>query len=126
MKKFFMPFIIASIGFMCLSIYGIFKPDVEYKTTTGIIVRIDEHYDPIDDSINYTPYIDYKVDKTEYKDVEYGAYNSSMKIGDEVKVYYEPTDPTSIQAEGYKKVPYITLAISIVFLIVSIVAAKKF
>lgn len=120
MKKFILPSIIVSILFIVLSIIGIVKPDEEYYTTTGTIVRIEEYLDVIDDTTYYTPYIDYEVNDIQYKDVEYGAYNSNMQVGQQVTVYYLPEDPSMIQAEGYKKVPYITLGISLVFLAISV------
>ena len=106
---------------MVFSIIGIFTPDKEYLTTKGIIVDIEEYYDSIDDSNSYTTYIDYEVNGTKYEHVQYGSYNSSMKINDEIVVYYDPEDPTLIQAEGYKKVPYVVLGISTVFTIGSII-----
>ena len=120
MKKFYLVFIIFSLVFVGLGTYGIFKPEEKYEETIGTIVRIEEGYSTSDDGITYTPYINYKVNNKEYKDVQYGAYNSSMKVGDEVKVYYLFDDPTYIQAEGYKNVPYIVLGISLIFLSISI------
>lgn len=120
MKRFNLMFILVSILFMGISIFMIFQPEEDYEITTGRIVRIDEYFDSINDSIIYTPIIDYSVDEIEYKNVEYGAYDSSMKVGDEVNVYYKADNPSNIQAEGYKNVPYVVLAISIVFLVISI------
>ena len=120
MKKFLLSTLVLELLFIGISIYGIFKPDVEYNITTGRIVYIDEYYDAIDDGIRYTPYINYTVNGVEYKNVEYGAYDSSMKVNDEVNVYYLPDDPTFIQAEGYEKVPYVVLAISTIFLLITI------
>lgn len=110
---------------MGFSIYGIFAPDKEYLTTKGTIVDIEIVYDSIDDNNTYKPYIDYEVNGIKYEHVEYGAYDSSMKVNDEVVVYYDPEDPTLIQAEGYKKVPYVVLGISTIFTISSIIVAIK-
>lgn len=120
MKKYFIGTMIVGLLFICLSIYGIFHKDIEYIETKGIITDINSDYDSISEQTIYKVYIDYSVDNVEYKNVEYGAYNSSMQIGDEVIVYYSPDNPTFIQAEGYKKVPYVVLAISIVFELISI------
>ena len=116
---------IISIILLIFSLYGIFGPKKEYLTTTGTIVNIVESMDVTTDSTNSKAIIDYTVNGKEYKNVEYGAYNSSMKIGDEVLVYYEPNDPTHIQAEGFQKVPYVVLGISIVTIAVSIVLFIK-
>lgn len=126
MKKFNLLSILVSVLFIGLSLYAILKEDPEYKITTGKIVTIEEYYDPIDDMRTYTPYIDYKVNDIEYKNVEYGAYDSSMKVGDNVNVYYLPEDPSLIQAEGYKNVPYIVLTISSILLVASIIVFIKY
>lgn len=125
MKRFGISFIVAGLLIFILSLVGIFKPEEKYLTTTGTIVNIIEDYDAIDDSTYYTVYINYEANNIDFNNVEYGAYNSSMKIGDEVKVYYSPKDPSHIQAEGYQKVPYITLCASIVGIIVGIVFVVK-
>ena len=120
MRKISIPFIVVSLLFMGFSIYGILKPKEEYLTTKGIIVEIEEDYDPIDDNTFYTTFIDYEVEDKKYSHVEYGAYNSKMNVGDEVTVYYIENNPSLIQAEGYQKVPYIVFFISLGFLAISI------
>lgn len=125
MKRFGFSFILAGLIIFVLSLIGIFKPDEKYLTTTGTIVNIVEDFDVVDDSTYYTVYINYEANNTEFNNVEYGAYDSSMKIGDEVKVYYSPEDPSHIQAEGYQKVPYITLCASIVGIIIGVVFLFK-
>lgn len=124
-KKFAVILFIVSIILMSISIYGILGPKKEYLTTKGVIVDIVESMDVTTDSIDYKAIIDYTVNDIEYKNVEYGAYNSSMKIGDEVIVYYESNNPTHIQAEGFEKVPYVILAVSIVAIIISILLFIK-
>lgn len=125
MRKFVILPIVFSLLFIGISTYDILKPDEKYLTTTGKIVRIVEDYDISADAISYTTYIDYEVNNTKYRNVEYGAYNSSMNVGDEVTVYYLENNPTFIQAEGYEKTPYIVIGISLVFLIISIVILVK-
>lgn len=127
MKKFSLGFIVVELMFIIISLYGIFHKDIDYEVTKGKIVYIEEYHDPINEEFWYTPYIDYSVNGIEYKNVEYGAYDSSMKVGDEVNVYYSTEDPTLIQAEGFKKVPYIVLSISLVFLIITIyISLRKY
>lgn len=125
MKRFYFGFVFVGIVLSLLSIIAIFKSDEEYLTTKGTIVRIDEYYDNVDDTYNYTVYIDYEVNNTKYKDVEYGAYDSSMKVKDEVIVYYSPNDPTHIQAKGYEKVPYIVLPFALLITIFGIIKVIK-
>lgn len=69
--------------------------------------------------------IKYTVNNIEYKDVEYGSYNTSTEIGDEVVILYNPKDPAEIQAKGFEKVAYVTLPISIIGLSLSILGFIK-
>ena len=118
MRRFLVIFFIADLFFIVFSIYGIFHDDGPYKQTTGVIKNIISDYNYNDEMSICHVYIDYNVNGQEFKNVEYGAYNSSMKINDEVVVYYKEDNPSFIQAEGYKKVPYITLVLSIIFAII--------
>lgn len=120
MRKYYIPFALASIIILVLSLIGIFKKDVDYQETTGIIKHIEEEYDPAQEDYEYKVYIDYLVKNKKYQDILYPSYNSSMKVNDEVIVYYDPDDPKLIQAEGYEIVPYITLGASIIALVVTI------
>ncbi len=110
---------------MAISLIGIIKKDEEYLSVEGTIVDIVENYDPIDDDCDYSTYVDYEVEGKEYKNVEYGSYNSSMEIGDRVEVLYSPNNPNHIQAPGYKTVPYVVLTISSIEVIVGIVSLIK-
>ena len=116
---------IMSVLLMSISLFLLLSPQKEYLTTTGTIVDIVERTDVSTDSIDNKAIIDYTVDGIEYKDVEYGAYNSSMKIGDEVLVYYEIDNPSHIQAKGFEKVPYVILIVSTVALVVSVIMLIK-
>ena len=125
MKKFYFGFIIVGLILSCLSLYGIFGPKKEYLTTQGTIVSIIEDYDATDDSFISRVLINYEVNGIKYEDVEYGAYDSSMKVGDQVTVYYEEENPTHIQAEGYTKVPYVVLPFALLSTIGGIIAVIK-
>ena len=125
MKRFYFSFIIVGLLISIISLVGIFKPDEDYLTTQGTIIRIEEYWDTIDDTYSYTPIINYEVNGVKYDNIEYGAYDSSMKVGDKVTVYYSPTDPTRIQAEGYKTVPYITLPFALLITIYGIYKVIK-
>lgn len=105
---------------MVISLYDIFKPKELYNETTGVITRIIEEYDVSTDAMSYTPIISYSYNGKTYDNVEYGAYNSSMKIGDEVKVYVSLKDPTLIQSDGYEKAPYVILVFSTIILFFSL------
>ena len=105
---------------MGISLYGIFGPERDYLKTKGTIVGFDVKTDTISDSIEYQTIIDYSINGKEFKNVEYGQYKSSMRIGDEVVVYYDKDNPELIQPSGYKDVPYVVLGASVVFIAISI------
>lgn len=122
--------ILVGVIMLGLAIFFIFsKSDVEYVETTGKIVNIEEMRnltaEPDEEEWTYTVYVDYTVDGKEYKNVEYGAYDSSMEIGDEVTIEYNAEDPAQIQAPGADKVPYIVGAASILIIIFGVVALIK-
>lgn len=118
-------FILIAIVLIVLSLIGLTKEDEEYLSTEGTIVNIEEYYDPIEEESEYSTYIDYEVQGKEYKNVEYGAYNSDMKIGDKVEVLYSPNNPELIQTPNHKVVPYIVLAISLIALAAGLISYKK-
>ncbi len=97
-----------------LSVIGIVrKDDAEYRDVEATIVRINEEYDHINEQYEYTVFVDYEVDGVKYKSVEYGAYDSSMEIGDTVEAKYDVNNPEVIEAEGSEKVPYIVGGVGI-------------
>lgn len=97
-----------------LSVIGIVrKDDAEYRDVEATIVRINEEYDQINEQYEYTVFVDYEVDGVKYKSVEYGAYDSSMEIGDTVEAKYDVNNPEVIEAEGSEKVPYIVGGVGI-------------
>lgn len=117
--------IIASLIILVISIIGITAPKIEMLETKGVIVNIKEYIDPIDDTNSYTTYIDYSIGKEKYKNVEYGAYDSKMKVGDQVIVMYDPNNHTHIEAPNADRVPYITGGASLVSLVVFTVLLIK-
>lgn len=90
--------------------------DRNYETVEATIVRIDEGYDTQLEQYTHTVFVDYEVDGVKYADAEYGAYDSSMEIGDKVTAKYDTEDPTLIQAEGSENVPYIVGGAGLVIL----------
>ena len=121
MKKFKKVFglvitLVVGVVLVGFSIAALSAPDVDYQTTTGTIVDIQEETDAEDFTSGQT-YVDYTVDGKEYTHVEFGSYSSSMKLGDKVTVLYDPADPTHIQAEGTEFVPYVVLVVGILILL---------
>ena len=119
----FIGFIIFGLIFVAGSIFIMTRPKIEYKTCEGTVVNIEEYYDTFDgdNQLCHRVYVDYTVDGKEYKNAEYGSYNSSMKEGDKVAVYYDPSDPSSIQPEGFETVPYVVLGAGCVAIIVGVI-----
>lgn len=112
-------FCLFSIIFIILGIIGILKPDKEYRVSKGTISNIEEYYDQ-DGSLCYSVFINYKAGGRVFTNVEYGAYDSSMKVGDIVNVYYDPQNPSLFQSEGYKKTPYFVIGFGVLFLIIGL------
>ncbi len=109
-------FIVIGLILAGISVFVLTRPKVDYRTCEGTIVKIEERDEYVGDELTreYKVFIDYEADGKEYKEVEYGAYDSSMDEGDTVTVYYDPADPSRIQPEGFEKVPYVVLAAGIV------------
>lgn len=109
-KRFFMAIstIIIALIFVGLSIFAIARKDeVTFENVEATIVRIDEFYDTVNQQNEYTVFVDYEVEGVKYKGVEYGAYDSSMDVGDTVTAKYDVDNPEFIEAEGSENVPYI-------------------
>lgn len=51
------------------------------------------------DEYDYTVHIRYEIDGKKYEDAVYPGYDSSMKVGDEVEILYQTSNPENI-AEG--------------------------
>lgn len=51
-----------------------------------------------EDEYEYTVFVNYTVDKKEYKNVKYDRWVSTMKVGDKLEVEYDPKDPSKIQS----------------------------
>ena len=114
-------FIVLGLALIVICIIIIVKPDDRvFVETTGTIVNIVEEYSSFDDSNNYQVFVDYSVDGKDYKNVEYGAYNSKMKVGDSVTILYNQDDPTDITSPGSDKVVYFVLAAGILSLLVGV------
>lgn len=93
--------IIVGIMFMAggLLLFFTFDPDAYDMETTGTIVEITEEYDQINETWNYTPYIDFDAMGQKLTNVPYDTYKSSMKVGDEVVVYYKHGHPEEYVGE---------------------------
>lgn len=113
---------IIALVFVVASVVLMNAPKKELIETNGTIVKFVENYADNGEYESTDTYIDYSVNGKEYKNVKYGAYDSKMKIGDEVVVLYDENDPTFIQTPGSDFVPLAVLGISSVIFIVSLVS----
>ena len=102
--------LIFSILFIAIGILTpiIFNPKSYDGTTTGTIVALDQHLG-VDNEQDVTVYIDYTVDGVRYSHMSYNSYNSSMQVGDTVKVCYNTSDPTQSSAPFGKTVLFMSI-----------------
>ena len=121
------------VGLIILSL-GIFAvihdktSNTIYEDLTATIVDIDKRLvsdGPNDNHYEYTVYVDYAVYGERYEHVEYGAYDSKMKVGDKVTVYYDVSDPSIINAPGFENVPYIFIAVGTVITFIGVYLQNK-
>ena len=111
-----------SIFFFC------YDPADYDMQTTGTIVEITDYYDYTgqdDPQLMHDVYIDYTVDGVTYEHAEYFEYNSKMKVGDTVELYYMSQDPTQIAGSDKNMAPYFGLGIALIGLIMLIVNIIK-
>lgn len=104
------------VGLVILGIaaFAFFNHEEYDGVTTGTICDINKELSefPVEEDGNlnpeeqydYTVFVDYTVDGKEYKHVEYGAYSSSMKVGQSVEIKYDVNDPSKIQSPGGKTI----------------------
>ena len=93
-----------------------YDPSVYDVKATGTITDMDEHYESIggDNELVCDVYIDYVADGKNYEHVEFGEWNSGMRLGDEVEFWYMSSDPAKIASAGKDAAPYFALAFAIV------------
>ncbi len=116
---------IIGLLFVVISIFMMRGPKVEYVPATATIVDIQSEYDLAQETDVYTVLVDYTVDGVDYKNIEYGSYNSSMAVGDTVDIEYDPADPSHIQAPGSGFIVYIVLAVGVIAFVAGIISTVK-
>lgn len=89
----------------------------DFIKTTGKIVEIEDVYDPIDEEHDMTVYVDYTADGKQYQHVELGFYEPKMRVGSEIKIKYDPLNPSHIEPESLGAVPFIMLGLGVVVLL---------
>ena len=114
--------ILAVLGFL------FFRQNIDqrdYKETQAVVSKLelfeDAHYETglrgsTYVEATYTVFVKYTVDGKEYE-AEYGIY-SDHKVGDEVKILYDPKNPQEIGKPAFKIYPYIFLGGGCILVIV--------
>lgn len=98
------------------------KSSIDFKKNaleeTAIVYDIQNYVDD-DGDVNHTAYVKYFVEDKEYNEA-INYYNSSMKVGNEIKIYYDPNFPTQIQVEGSSTFLFIFPCMGLIFFLVGI------
>ena len=123
--RFYASAIVISLLITVISVIGIFAPKTERLPAKAVISDIQSEYDGAAEQTNYSVYVDYEIDGQKYTHIDYGSYNSSMKVGDTVDIEYSAEDPENIQSPGSEKIPYITGAVGLAVLAACIVMLIK-
>ena len=78
------------------------KPDDNMLQIQAVISDVEEteSYDAEGDlQTDTTFYVDYTVGDTQYRRVRLNYSSPSMKVGKEITIFYDPSDPTRIMAD---------------------------
>ena len=116
---------VVAIGF---GVYSTFFQSSGYEETTATIVSIEEdpNYVPDPDTVNDVQYIvtaKYTVDGKEYTRT-LDSYDPSYQVGGEVKIKYDPKDPSKISS-GFGIGLYAMIAGGVILIIIIFVTVKK-
>ena len=111
---------------ICYFSIGNFKTNTEkqktYIETTAIVVGYEDC--DLDDSIGQRYIAEYKIDRDTYQIKENGCSNSPIRLKSEVKIKYNPNDPSdAVFANDISH--YFVLPIGIIFIICGIVLIFK-
>lgn len=89
------------------------------QTTTAEIVDIDVEYDYEGES-DYTVYVEFVVDNQKY-DGTLNQYDSTMFVGKEVTVYYDPANPENFKGSATKFTGYLLIGFGAIFTLVGVI-----
>ncbi|MDR1939388.1 MAG: DUF3592 domain-containing protein [Clostridiales bacterium] len=90
--------------------------------TTGVITRIEQ--EGAGEDASYCVYVTYSVDGVEYKDVSISHYDSMMKEGKEIDVYYDAENHGIILAAGKGTIGLFAAGFGMIFLIFAIFSLR--
>ncbi|MBQ8086747.1 MAG: hypothetical protein IJ232_11650 [Lachnospiraceae bacterium] len=120
--------LVLGIAATAIGVYNSFLAGKGYVETTAVIDHIDEierGYD--EDNVmqyDYDVYVNYSVDGKEYTGKS-DYYSGSYKEGMEIKISYDPNDPTKIHGDskGMGIILMIAGSVTIVVCVVLLIAA---
>ena len=100
--------IFANLFFMAFCLWGVYAAYVSWqlqtngKTTTGIVVRLNEQSDGDGGCCTYVPIVEFEVDGRTYS-FEGGTASDppAYRLNEEVTVLYDPADPNTAQINKF-------------------------
>jgi len=101
LMKALVPYILiaATVLFAYLGVDGIHVRNT-YTAATADITGITSEYDFTAEKDIFHVMVRYTVDGAEYE-TELGSYTSGMRVGQEIKIMYDPSSPDRIVEAGY-------------------------
>lgn len=101
-------FLTAGIILTALGIYTGFFQSKGYEKTTAVITALEENTDIDSDEILYTPTVTYTVNGIQYTE-ELKANVKESDLGKEIRILYDPADPTKINEDSPGAVVYMLI-----------------
>lgn len=99
-----------------------FKKQKTYPTTTAVIKDITVD-DTVTDRSGYIVHVEYTVEGESHEAI-LDTYSSNMRIGDEVSVLYDLTNPAQVSKAGMMSV-YIQFGFSLVCIAAGVISLKQ-
>ncbi|MBR1758648.1 MAG: DUF3592 domain-containing protein [Lachnospiraceae bacterium] len=114
-------FIVGAILF-AVGVWLLLHPHTNYVDTTATITDVEEriHYDNDDTEVHRNVYfVDYEVNGVSYQHVELDTSSSLWKVGKELTISYDPSDPTKMEVKGSTRMAGIALTATGIILAVA-------
>ena len=119
---------ILALAALAFGVYSTFFRSAGYVNGTATIVSIEEDPDYIHDpdslnDVQYITTVKYTVDGKEYT-AELNSYSPSYKVGGDVRIKYDPNDPSKITS-GFGIGIYLMIAGAVILLLILFLTIKK-
>lgn len=114
--------LVLGVALLAFGIYLMTANLNRYVETTATITKVEGLFITQKVSVSYT------VDGRLYEDIPLGSYASGDKEGNEVTIYYDPEDPSVIEAQGgstWAKYSTLLGAVLITYSIVTLLRMRK-